>query len=238
MLPGLFEPARCCHCAEKRLFEPARLPVRSKKVVWACPVLPVRSKKAVWACPVLPVRSRKAVWACPVLPVRSKKSCLGLPVLPVRSKKAVWDSAQAVSEQEQIVGGTCGVICIARLFLLAGMNEFVLENYSIVTQCRWDWQHCCFCPPYLPALVSVRCSRHCLGGHVLERFAPSGTHAAPVKAAGSLHGIGSHLPNLPPARPRGCAGTHCDRGRAGGRFGLLPLTPITPHHTTQFVCIA
>ena len=36
-------------------------------------------------------------------------------------------SAQAVSEQEQIVGGSCGVICIARLFLLAGMNEFVLE---------------------------------------------------------------------------------------------------------------
>ena len=55
-------------------------------------------------------------------------------------------------------------------------------------------------PPYLPALVSVRCFRHCLGGHVLERFAPSVTHAAPVKAAGSLHGIGSRLPNFPPAR--------------------------------------
>ena len=37
------------------------------------------------------------------------------------------DSAQAVSEQEQIVGGSCGVICIARLFLLAGIDEYVLE---------------------------------------------------------------------------------------------------------------
>ena len=37
-------------------------------------------------------------------------------------------SAQAVSEQEQICGGSCGVICIARLLLSAGIDEYVLEN--------------------------------------------------------------------------------------------------------------
>ena len=41
-------------------------------------------------------------------------------VIRYRFDLASCYSARAVSEQEQIVGGSCGVIFIARLFLLAG----------------------------------------------------------------------------------------------------------------------